>query len=112
VRTTITITLQLSPETQQRLEALANENGQDIETVASRLIEIGMRSGMLIDESDILPVPHATIRDRIHLEELLLAGLASSKSEMTEHDWIDIDEAVEARLQECACCQYRDFETI
>ena len=33
--------------------------------------------------------PH-TIRDAAHLEELLLAGIASPKEEVTEQEWVDL----------------------
>jgi hypothetical protein len=50
------------------------------------------------DYSDFFPNPPVTIRDKAHLEELLLEGLCSSDEEVTEQDWIDIRREVRERL--------------
>jgi hypothetical protein len=50
------------------------------------------------DYSDFFPNPPVTIRDKVHLEELLLEGLCSSDEEVTEQDWIDIRREVRERL--------------
>ncbi len=50
------------------------------------------------DLSDSLPDPPNTIRDRAHLEELLLEGINSPKHPVTDQEWIDIRREVRERL--------------
>ena len=51
----------------------------------------------LEDESDLLPDPPATIRDKAHLDTLLSEGLASGEGTfMTDQDWDDIRQEVRA----------------
>ncbi len=52
-------------------------------------------------EEDIdaeLPIPPLTIRDKAHLEELLLAGVASPKEPVTDQEWDDLRREVRQRL--------------
>lgn len=52
----------------------------------------------LQDESDLLPDPPATIRDKAHLEALLAEGLDSGEgTPMTDQNWNDIRQDVRAR---------------
>jgi hypothetical protein len=53
----------------------------------------------LEDFSDSLPDPPNTVRDQTHLEQLLLAGLASPKHEVTEETWEQIRQEVRSRHQ-------------
>ena len=52
----------------------------------------------IADENDLLPGPSNTIRDKAHLESLLLEAIASPKEPVTEQDWIDIRREVRERL--------------
>ena len=45
-----------------------------------------------------LPAPPLTIRDKAHLEELLLAGVASPKESLTDQEWSDLRREVRERL--------------
>lgn len=50
------------------------------------------------DYCDTLPTPPNTVRDRAHLDELLMAGINSPGHIATEQDWVNIDKAVKERL--------------
>ena len=50
------------------------------------------------DYCDTLPTPPNTVRNRAHLDELLMAGINSPGHVMTEQDRINIDKAIEERL--------------
>lgn len=47
------------------------------------------------DLTQELPPPPLTIRDKAHLEELLLAGLASPKEPVTDQEWSDLRREVQ-----------------
>ena len=49
------------------------------------------------DWSELLPDPPDTIRDRAHLEALLLEGINSPKGSITDQEWVDIREEVHRR---------------
>ena len=72
----------------------------------SKLLQSGAFAGQTLrvivdpDEEDLsenLPDPPNTIRDAAHLEELLLAGIASPKHEVTEETWEHIRQEVRKR---------------
>ena len=50
------------------------------------------------DWSELLPDPPNTVRDLAHLEALLLEGLNSPQSPVTEQDWIEIRQEVRRRI--------------
>lgn len=43
-----------------------------------------------IDYSENMPDPPFTVRDKAHLEELLLEAVNSPKEPMTDQDWVDM----------------------
>jgi hypothetical protein len=50
------------------------------------------------ESDEELPTPALTIRDKAHLEELLLAGVASPKEPVTDQEWSDLRREVRERL--------------
>ncbi len=50
------------------------------------------------DFSDSLPDPPNTVRDKAHLEELLLEGINSPMHEVTDQEWVDMRREVRERL--------------
>ena len=50
------------------------------------------------DYCDTLPDPPDTIRDRAHLEAILLEGINSPKEKVTDQEWIDLRREVRERL--------------
>ena len=62
------------------------------------------------DYCDTLPTPTNTVRDRAHLDELLMAGINSPGHVMTEQDRINIDKAVEDRLKQRSGRQEQQHE--
>ena len=51
------------------------------------------------DFTDDLPDPPDTVRDADHLEQLLLEGLASPASPMTEADWQELHNRAQSRIK-------------
>jgi hypothetical protein len=90
-------------------------NGTEVQTMAQplfvgtleELLErkdefVGMRLQVYAspdeDFNQELPLPPLTIRDKAHLEELLLAGLASPKEPVTDQEWSDLRREIRERL--------------
>ena len=74
---------------------------EEITTVLAHGAYSGRKLWVIVDpdedESDTIPTPSNTIRDQAHLEELLLAGLASPKHEVTDETWKYIRQQVRER---------------
>ena len=51
------------------------------------------------DFTDALPDPPNTVQDTAHLEQLLLAGIASPAREMNDDDWKELHRRAQARIK-------------
>ena len=63
----------------------------------------GRKLRLIVDPEDedlgeALSEPRGAVRDRAHLEALLLQGIASEKQDVTDQEWVDLRREMRNRL--------------